>query len=154
MPQSIKRPAPSASLTQQPFLPGLQHTRHAFLHTHCSRMRKTLRRSCDACARSKLSCDLRTPHCSRCLKRKTTCFYANQPLNGSFIEATSPKRTLSETEAVNGGYGVGSVVLSNSIGSRTLDPFDSYPPTRLPRAHVQRLIQHCESPTATFTNGS
>lgn len=43
----------------------------------------TLRRSCDACAKSKLSCDLRTPQCSRCAKKHTTCVYANQPLTSS-----------------------------------------------------------------------
>ncbi|SPO00304.1 uncharacterized protein DNG_03149 [Cephalotrichum gorgonifer] len=73
-------------------------------------MRQTLRRSCSACARSKHSCDLRTPRCSRCIKRKVECLYANEPLTAAVPAA--PDR----------------------------DPFESYPQTRLPREHVQRLI--------------
>ncbi|KAL2162893.1 hypothetical protein VTH06DRAFT_6729 [Thermothelomyces fergusii] len=56
-------------------------------------MRRTLRRSCESCARAKQSCDLGTPCCSHCAKRNLK-----------------------------------------------FDPFESYPPTRLPREHVQRLI--------------
>ncbi|KAF3385078.1 hypothetical protein F1880_001862 [Penicillium rolfsii] len=95
-------------------------------------MRQTLRRSCGACARSKLSCDLRTPHCSRCIKRKVLCVYANQPwavhpassenADGESIESFVPHDALST-------YRFGSI-----------DPFDSYPQTRLPREQVQRLI--------------
>jgi hypothetical protein len=87
-----------------------------------NKMRKTLRRSCDACAKSKLSCDLRTPQCSRCVKRKSTCVYANQPLSLSPAETT--------------------VVAYNNPGSQYFDPFESCPQVRLPRAYVQRLIQH------------
>jgi hypothetical protein len=85
-------------------------------------MRKTLRRSCDACAKSKLACDLRTPQCSRCVKRKSTCVYANQPLS------------LSPTETTAVAY--------HNPGVQHFDPFESYPKVRLPRAYVQRLIQH------------
>jgi hypothetical protein len=90
----------------------LPYTRH-------HEMRKTLRRSCDACAKSKLSCDLRTPRCSRCIKRNAdTCSYANEPLSLPITPVNS--------------------------GIQAFDPFDSYPKTRLPRARVQQLIQHCE----------
>ena len=85
-------------------------------------MRKTLRRSCDACAKSKLACDLRTPQCSRCVKRKSACVYANQPLSSSPTETTA--------------------VAYNNPGVQHFDPFESYPNVRLPRAYVQRLIQH------------
>ncbi|POR33131.1 Uncharacterized protein TPAR_06667 [Tolypocladium paradoxum] len=95
-------------------------------------MRQTLRRSCAACAKSKHSCDLRTPRCSRCIKRKVQCVYANEPLtapsaapgreDGGLIRPLEGSGTLT-------GYRFGS-----------LDPFDSYPQTRLPREHVQRLI--------------
>ncbi|KAK4234394.1 hypothetical protein C8A03DRAFT_47259 [Achaetomium macrosporum] len=87
-------------------------------------MRHTLRRSCSACAKSKHSCDLGTPRCSRCIKRGIQCLYANEPLT-----AVSP--------------GVDKSALSGSLSRyrfASLDPFDSYPPTRLHRDHVQRLI--------------
>nr|BAX09281.1 hypothetical protein [Aspergillus stellatus] len=92
-------------------------------------MRPSLRRSCAACAKYKHSCDLRTPRCSRCIKRNVQCVYANEPL-------TAPIHT---------GHG-GSIVPINGLfplstyRSGSLDPFDSYPATRLPREHVQRLI--------------
>ncbi|ETS74551.1 hypothetical protein PFICI_13035 [Pestalotiopsis fici W106-1] len=85
-------------------------------------MRLTLRRSCNACAKAKHSCDLRTPQCSRCAKRKSQCVYANRPLN-------PPTRDQELMKAPQ-------------PASTAFDPFDSYPPTRLPRAHVQRLIHH------------
>ncbi|KAH0359164.1 hypothetical protein KCU65_g10102, partial [Aureobasidium melanogenum] len=92
-------------------------------------MRRTLRRSCAACARSKYSCDLRTPTCSRCIKRRIQCEYANEPL-------TAPPTTLKPDAAPS------SIVLLPADTSRfsSLDPFESYPQTRLGRQHVQRLI--------------
>ncbi|OAL48431.1 hypothetical protein IQ07DRAFT_513622 [Pyrenochaeta sp. DS3sAY3a] len=106
-------------------------------------MRKTLRRSCDACAKSKLSCDLRTPKCSRCTKKNTACVYANEPLTSSptdgFTAFLSPS---AEKNSPNNLTLVKTNPLRNGFISQTFDPFESYPQTRLPRAHVQRLIQH------------
>ncbi|KAK4157558.1 hypothetical protein C8A00DRAFT_29561 [Chaetomidium leptoderma] len=91
-------------------------------------MRHTLRRSCDACARSKHSCDLATPRCSRCVKRKVQCAYANEPLTRSLA---TPDRA---------GTGASGALARTGYRFAAVDPFDSYPPTRLPREHVQRLI--------------
>lgn len=82
-------------------------------------MRHTLRRSCSACAKSKHSCDLGTPRCSRCVKRKVQCLYANEPL-------TAPQKKT--------------IILPLGTRFSSVDPFESYPQTRLPRGHVQRLI--------------
>ncbi|KAK4679207.1 hypothetical protein QC764_202080 [Podospora pseudoanserina] len=82
-------------------------------------MRHTLRRSCSACAKSKHSCDLGTPRCSRCVKRKVQCLYANEPL-------TAPQKKT--------------IILPVGTRFSSVDPFESYPQTRLPRSHVQRLI--------------
>ncbi|KAJ5151751.1 hypothetical protein N7492_010046 [Penicillium capsulatum] len=95
-------------------------------------MRQTLRRSCAACAKSKHSCDLFTLRCSRCIKRNVECVYANEPWR--------PAPATSEQD-----YGQFSAPVERSgplIGGRlgSFDPFDSYPPTRLRREHVQRLI--------------
>ncbi|KAF7589268.1 hypothetical protein BBP40_004526 [Aspergillus hancockii] len=95
-------------------------------------MRQTLRRSCAACAKFKHSCDLRTPRCSRCIKRKVECVYANEPLTAP--PAAPGQDDGGSTRAL---HGVGTLT-SYRIGS--LDPFDSYPQTRLPREQVQRLI--------------
>jgi hypothetical protein len=92
-----------------------------------SEMRRTLRRSCAACAKSKHSCDLGTPRCSRCTKRKVQCVYANEPLTA----ALSP----SDESAPSGPLA--------AYRFPPVDPFESYPSTRLPRAHVQRLIHSC-----------
>ncbi|KAF2029468.1 hypothetical protein EK21DRAFT_67601 [Setomelanomma holmii] len=89
-------------------------------------MRTTLRRSCDACARSKLRCDLLLPQCSRCSKRSIDCLYANEPLSASLTAGVATTSTQSSPDSEFASF----------------DPFDSYPKTRLPRAHVQRLIQH------------
>ncbi|KAJ5350909.1 Protein of unknown function DUF3468 [Penicillium brevicompactum] len=93
-------------------------------------MRPSLRRSCAACAKSKSSCDLGTPRCSRCVRRRIQCAYANEPATSATpgppdsvsLESLGTYRALSD-------YRIGN-----------FDPFDSYPPTRLPREHVQRLI--------------
>ncbi|KAH8639108.1 hypothetical protein IG631_06878 [Alternaria alternata] len=102
-------------------------------------MRRTLRRSCDACARSKLSCDLRTPQCSRCFKKKTNCVYANEPLTLS-----PPETTYSHNADVVQKESFSSPVLWVDPGSQAFDPFDAHPTTRLPRACVQQLIMHCK----------
>ncbi|KAK1464252.1 hypothetical protein CMEL01_13013 [Colletotrichum melonis] len=100
-------------------------------------MRQTLRRSCAACAKSKHSCDLRTPRCSRCIKRKVLCAYANEPLTAA--PAASGSSPGGSATSSPGPSLDGSGALTNyRFGS--LDPFDSYPQTRLPRQQVQRLI--------------
>ncbi|KAH6670371.1 hypothetical protein F5X68DRAFT_125630, partial [Plectosphaerella plurivora] len=99
-------------------------------------MRQTLRRSCDACAKSKHSCDLRTPRCSRCVKRQVRCLYANEPLTATPI---APKKIESAPLPSPPDLGGSAFPLvSHRLGS--IDPFDSYPQTRLPRERVQRLI--------------
>jgi hypothetical protein len=95
-------------------------------------MRQTLRRSCAACAKSKSKCDLRMPRCSRCKKRNTQCSYANEPLTTTLVLAEHQHRQLAMPLRTSEICGFGSV-----------DPFDSYPPTRLPREHAQRLIHTC-----------
>lgn len=102
-------------------------------------MRNTLRRSCDACAKSKLSCDLQTPQCSRCAKRGSLCAYANQPLSAALANSTpTPPSRASSFD------GETSVIQLTNPGIQSFDPFDTYPQIRLPRPHVQRLIQHCK----------
>ncbi|RDW93397.1 Zn(II)2Cys6 transcription factor [Aspergillus mulundensis] len=100
-------------------------------------MRPSLRRACAACAKYKASCDLGTPRCSRCIKRRVECVYANQPLPSTQAPSRAPAgqsqcRPLSippfeQVAKINDRFG-------------SVDPFESYPPTRLPRTHVQRLI--------------
>ncbi|EGY18141.1 C6 zinc finger domain-containing protein [Verticillium dahliae VdLs.17] len=102
-------------------------------------MRQTLRRSCAACARSKHSCDLRTPRCSRCLKRNVQCLYANEPLTASPVSSDHPGREEAWASRPSSSP---SALTTYRFGS--LDPFDSYPQTRLPRAQVQRLIHSYE----------
>ncbi|KAE8446561.1 hypothetical protein EG329_011893 [Mollisiaceae sp. DMI_Dod_QoI] len=92
-------------------------------------MRQTLRRSCAACARSKHSCDLHTPRCSRCVKRKVQCVYANEPWTAAGWREGGGSVRLPDGSGTLAGYRFGSP-----------DPFDSYPQTRLPREQVQRLI--------------
>lgn len=118
-------------------------------------MRKTLRRACSACAKAKHSCDLRTPRCSRCVKRDCSCVYANEPLtatstrfedigdgfqspqvskffhSGSRLPSRSRRNVTSDVSE-----------LSISLDSHLIDPFDSYPSTNLPRLRVQALMQH------------
>lgn len=117
-------------------------------------MRATLRRSCDSCAKAKNRCDLRTPHCSRCIKKKSNCVYANEPLT-SFSETLGNSRpgvrddggvssTTIRDRKITSMFSESSVGLLNPANA-DIDPFDSYPPTRLHRPHVQRLMHHCNS---------
>ncbi|KAE9366220.1 hypothetical protein N431DRAFT_352569 [Stipitochalara longipes BDJ] len=114
-------------------------------------MRKTLRRSCAACAKAKHSCDLRTPKCSRCVKRNCTCDYANEPLtatrsplgalsNGSHpIQASSAPLLLSRS---GGSVSPDPSGKSMFFEAHLFDPFESYPSTNLPRLRVQGLMHH------------
>lgn len=136
----------------------LAHGSYAFPHAAPPTMRKTLRRSCDPCARSKLRCDLLLPQCSRCQKKsplKTICSYANAPLSSVLTDNVAKFSTSSSPEAdvVALQYSSNPGVLLSNPGTESFDPFDSYPQTRLPRALVQRLIQHCTSfPCDTLTS--
>lgn len=121
---------------------GFAYEHHECSHSQYFTMRQTLRRSCDSCARSKLSCDLRTPQCSRCLKRNSLCVYANQPLSVSPDEH-SPPAVSTALEVTS--YMEKTSLLCNQSIDRSFDPFDSFPRTRLARTHVQRLIRHCTS---------
>ncbi|CAG8221978.1 unnamed protein product [Penicillium salamii] len=94
-------------------------------------MRPSLRRSCAACAKSKSSCDLGTPRCSRCTRRKIECAYANEPSTKSATPGPPESGSLEPPGKYDG-------LMTYRFGH--FDPFDSYPPTRLPREHVQRLI--------------
>ncbi|KAM5378109.1 hypothetical protein ACJZ2D_004567 [Fusarium nematophilum] len=122
-------------------------------------MRTTLRRSCNACARAKHACDLRSPRCSRCIKRKTSCVYANEPLTVSLSSSSSlPEEPAKSRSTRRDGADMSSTTSASKEKSSSkspessadlsipvdasLDPFDSYPPTRLPRIHTQRLIHH------------
>ncbi|KAL6859516.1 hypothetical protein J3F83DRAFT_749255 [Trichoderma novae-zelandiae] len=119
-------------------------------------MRTTLRRSCNACAKAKLGCDLRIPQCSRCIKRSSRCVYANKPLNSPLDSYSSSAEATgySPPAAGSGGELLSLLPQDGEPATRypenpawirnpataSFDPFDSYPPTRLPRLHVQRLI--------------
>ena len=119
-------------------------------------MRRTLRRSCAACAKAKHSCDLRTPKCSRCVKRTCSCIYANEPLTstnarlgGNYNETQTPQALKSRmgSASLNGlpaSLRPDLLDMSTVFGARSFDPFDTYPSTNLPRLRVQGLIQHCE----------
>jgi hypothetical protein len=122
-------------------------TRCSFTHTHYLAMRKTLRRSCDACARSKLRCDLLTPQCSRCRKTTRACVYANEPLSSPPTEDHIEQyaKTSSEPIMVATRTLSTSNILVHNPGIQSFDPFKTYPQTRLLPAQVERLIQHCES---------
>ncbi|KAK0114048.1 hypothetical protein ONS95_014288 [Cadophora gregata] len=101
-------------------------------------MRRTLRRSCAACAKAKHKCDLHNPRCSRCISRKLQCVYANEPIS-------SPGSSTLAVPSINQSSGSSNSKLSTfsvTIGSNSFDPFDSYPPTSLPRSRVQNLIVH------------
>ncbi|KAJ9414018.1 hypothetical protein QL093DRAFT_2465102 [Fusarium oxysporum] len=54
------------------------------------RQKLSKQKSCTACAASKLSCDLGTPSCSRCINRNKTCRY---------VSASNPNATSQQIEA-------------------------------------------------------
>lgn len=121
----------SASVFAHPFPPSFRTTDITPLAPFPHNMRRTLRRSCAACARSKHSCDLGSPSCSRCVKRRVQCIYANEPLTATATPATATDLArLSPTLAAGSHFA-------------SVDPFESYPQTRLRRDHVQRLIHSC-----------
>ncbi|KAL6693361.1 hypothetical protein J3F84DRAFT_77625 [Trichoderma pleuroticola] len=58
-------------------------TRASSLTRHCKRCLQDIkgpsrRKSCNACARAKLRCDLQRPRCSRCQERTLTCEYVSR----------------------------------------------------------------------------
>ncbi|KAF4473241.1 hypothetical protein FAGAP_13330 [Fusarium agapanthi] len=59
------------------------------------RQKLSKQKSCTACAASKLSCDLGTPSCSRCINRNKTCRY---------VSANNPNVTSQQIEASQRGH--------------------------------------------------
>ncbi|KAF5553467.1 hypothetical protein FMEXI_2384 [Fusarium mexicanum] len=59
------------------------------------RQKLSKQKSCTACAASKLSCDLGTPSCSRCINRNKTCRY---------VSANNPNATSQQIEASQRGH--------------------------------------------------
>jgi hypothetical protein len=135
------------------------------LTPHCAdtsfTMRTTLRRSCDACAKAKHGCDLKTPKCSRCLRRNVPCVYANAPAaslapntsptthDGSLARIGSRDQWSTPSPVLSASARTTPEVFDQSAGllignvDSSFDPFDSYPATRVPRPQIQRLIHHC-----------
>ncbi|KAL2209604.1 hypothetical protein CC79DRAFT_684759 [Sarocladium strictum] len=123
-------------------------------------MRTTLRRSCDACAKAKHGCDLKTPKCSRCLRRNVPCVYANAPAaslapntsptthDGSLARIGSRDQWSTPSPVLSASARTTPEVFDQSAGllignvDSSFDPFDSYPATRVPRPQIQRLIHH------------
>jgi len=142
--KTVNEPAPSTDAILNGSAGNYHPQTLCLLHNRFipSMMRRTLRRSCDRCAKAKASCDLRVP-CTRCLKRKATdCVYANEPLTSTLA---GPNTTVYSRNAVNhGSIALPSAVHQSTMVSNSFDPFDSYPQTRLPRAYVQQLMQHCK----------
>lgn len=60
----------------------------------------TLRRSCQACARSKRRCDQRLPRCTRCLSKEVDCRYLNTPLTAPDIPRQYIKKHVSSGRQV------------------------------------------------------
>jgi hypothetical protein len=116
-------------------------------------MSKTLRRSCAACAKAKHRCDLRTPKCSRCVKRNYDCTYANEPLTSRTSALGSLQIKLQTGHGTNPYTapalldGATGNVQAMSFEAHLFDPFDSYPSIKLPRLRIQGLMQHCKSCT-------
>jgi hypothetical protein len=85
--------------------------------------------------------------------------YANEPLTSAAETRAPAPQVLVKSRPAANGEGVedsvavrdGAVASEASQGtvgllnpaSAAFDPFDSYPPTRIPRVRVQRLIHNC-----------
>lgn len=66
------------------------------------------------------------------------CEYANEPLSAPVLPATGTQGTVGHATGHPGSSGP---LTEYTFGA--LDPFESYPQTRLSRDHVQRLIHSC-----------
>ncbi|KAH0523109.1 hypothetical protein TsFJ059_008159 [Trichoderma semiorbis] len=73
-------------------------TRASSLTRHCKRCLQDIkgpsrRKSCRACARAKLRCDLQRPRCSRCEERTLTCEYVSRD-GTTIVVSTAEKPTI------------------------------------------------------------
>ncbi|KAL6817494.1 hypothetical protein V8C40DRAFT_75397 [Trichoderma camerunense] len=101
-------------------------TRASSLTRHCKRCLQDIkgpsrRKSCRACARAKLRCDLQRPSCSRCQERTLTCEYLSR--DGTTIVVSTAERSTIQTRLHLQRQGDQSAlnheVVDRSIGSST-----------------------------------
>ncbi|QYT03673.1 hypothetical protein H0G86_010619 [Trichoderma simmonsii] len=76
-------------------------TRASSLTRHCKRCLQDIkgpsrRKSCRACARAKLRCDLQRPSCSRCEERTLTCEYVSRD-GTTIVVSTAEKSNIHST---------------------------------------------------------
>lgn len=61
------------------------------------------RRSCTSCVTLKRRCDLKTPQCSRCLSKGSTCTYTNEPFGHQSPSAAAPNSLVRSPPAGDSG---------------------------------------------------
>ncbi|KAF5988321.1 hypothetical protein FBULB1_1545 [Fusarium bulbicola] len=112
------------------------------------RQKLSKQKSCIACAASKLSCDLGTPSCSRCINRNKTCRY---------VSANNPNATSQQIEAsqrgqharTNSGQPYDNTVIGNSSS------LSSYSTRRQSDLELEAVMHNAgdQSRTSATSNG-
>ena len=74
----------------------------------------TQRRSCTSCVTLKRRCDLKTPQCSRCLSKGSTCTYTNEPFGHRTPSAAAPSALTRSPFAQTSGE-TGSLSLNDTV---------------------------------------
>ncbi|SCV48715.1 uncharacterized protein FFB14_10492 [Fusarium fujikuroi] len=115
------------------------------------RQKLSKQKSCTACASSKLSCDLGTPSCSRCINRNKTCRY---------VSANNPNATSQQIEASQRPRGhhartsSGQAYDNNNVAGNS-SSLSSYSTRRQSDLELEAVMQNVgdQSRTSATSNG-
>ena len=114
------------------------------------RQKLSKQKSCTACASSKLSCDLGTPSCSRCINRNKTCRYVsanNTNVTSQQIEAS--QRPRGHHARTNSGQPYDN---NSLIGDSSSLP--SYSTRRQSDFELEAVMQDAGDPSRTSTTSN
>ena len=123
------------------------HTRNVrYLSIHSLNQNKSRRKSCQACAESKVKCDLRQP-CTKCISRGKECVFINDPAQSREKKAAAAARRKAVQRATTD-------TSSNSSGSPQLTPASCHPVLYLSATANSYDIHDPEISLITGTNST
>lgn len=117
-------------------------TRHKKTCGDPSHANRTRRRSCQACANSKVKCDLQQP-CSKCQARGKECVFVVRPPRSSTVAKMTAASAIIPEHTARPNNGLGSKFSATPVSLQPSSPVMSHPTSLHPSAPRDRQGRQC-----------